>query len=252
MPQLTKEQRVFVVKSYYQTQKFSVIRDLFRQKYPDRDPPNKTTIWRNIQKYEAHGTSLNRNKGNSGRKRTGRSNENIDTVQETLEGNPSGVSCRENGLGLPSATFNRICRLDLKWHPYRMKRRHQLKPEDYERRLNFSRWLIEKTQNPHFLANLIIGDEAGFGMNGKVSSQNVRMYAPKGEGPEFTYDVNESREKVTVWMGLCGNGKIIGPYIFEGSVNSAAYLELLNEFVLPELFSHNVEGTKQHMDKGHP
>ena len=59
MPQLSKEQRVFVVKCYYQTQKNSVVRDLFRQHFPDRDPPKKTTIWRNVQKYEAYGTSLN-------------------------------------------------------------------------------------------------------------------------------------------------------------------------------------------------
>ena len=56
MPQLSKEQRVFVVKCYYQTQKNSVVRDLFRQHFPDHDPPKKTTIWRNVQKY---GTSLN-------------------------------------------------------------------------------------------------------------------------------------------------------------------------------------------------
>ena len=59
-----------------------------------------------------HGTSLNRNKGNSGRIETGRSEENIEAVAQQLENNPH-VSSRRNGLGLPSASFNRITRLDL-------------------------------------------------------------------------------------------------------------------------------------------
>ena len=118
-----------------------------------------------------------------------------------------------------------------------MKRRHELKQADFDRRTAFSQWLINKTRNnPHFLQNLVIGDEAGFAMNGKVSSQNVRKYAPRGEAPELFYDVNESREKLTVWMGLVGNGTIIGPFFFGGTVNGANYLELLNEQVLPELF----------------
>ena len=237
MAQLSKEQRVFVVKTYYQTKKFITVQQLFRQAFPDRNPPTKSTIWKNVQKYENHGTSLNRNAKNSGRRRTVRSNENIDMVQAELENNPDGISCRENGLGLSSASFNQICRLDLRWHPYRMKRRHELKQADFDRRIAFSQWLINKTRNnPHFLQNLVIGDEAGFAMNGKVSSQNVRKYAPRGEAPEFFYDVNESREKLTVWMGLVGNGTIIGPFFFGGTVNGANYLELLNEQVLPELF----------------
>ena len=237
MGQLSKEQRVFCVKKYYETKKFSVVRNLFRLSFPNRNPPEKSTIWRLVKKYEDHATSLNRNAKNSGRRRTGRSNNNIDLVQRTLENNPDGVSCRENGVGLSSATFNRICRLDLKWHPYRMKRRHQLKPGDYARRLNFARWLINKVRNPNFLAQLFIGDEAGFAMNGKVSSQNVRKYAPKGDVPEFTYDVNESRAKLMVWIGLIGNGTLIGPFFFEGNVTGAKYLQLLNEKVLPELFN---------------
>ena len=75
------------------------------------------------------------------------------------------------------------------------------------------------------MANLIIGDEAGFAMNGKVNSQNVREYAPHGERPEINYAVNESCERCTVWVGLCGNGTLLGPFFFDGYVNSANYLK---------------------------
>ena len=71
------------------------------------------------------------------------------------------VSARRNGLGLTSATFNRITRLDL-FHPYQMIKRHELLPGDYQRREQFCQWLINRPDQ--FLDNVIIGDEAGFAL----------------------------------------------------------------------------------------
>ena len=88
----------------------------------------------------------------------------------------------------------------------------------------------KRKRGNQFLRNLIIGDEAGFPMNGRVNSQNV-LYTPKGNKPDFTYEVRASREKPTVWMGLCGNGSIIGPIFFERNLNGAAYMQMLNEEV---------------------
>ena len=34
---------------------------------------------------------------------------------------------------------------------------------------------------------VIIGDEAGFALNGEVNSHNVRQHAPKGHPPAFNY-----------------------------------------------------------------
>ena len=62
----------------------------------------------------------------SGRPRTGRSQQNIDRVQQLLIDNPRGISGRRNGLGLPHATFSRIISKDLKWHPDKTRMRHEL------------------------------------------------------------------------------------------------------------------------------
>ena len=75
--------------------------------------------------------------------------------------------------------------------------------------------------------------QAGFWMNGRVSSQNVRKYAPKGNNPEFTYEVSASKLELMVWMGVCGNGTVLGPFFFDGNVNGAKYLEMLIEEVFP-------------------
>ena len=57
-------------------------------------------------------------------------------------------------------------------------------------------------------------------MNGKVNSQNVRQYAPKGHPPVFNFDKSSNRDKL-IFMK-----------------DGRAYLRMLNYFVFPELFNH--------------
>ena len=50
-------------------------------------------------------------------------------------------------------------------------------------------------QNNKFLANMVIGNEACFSMDRTVNTDNVRMYAPKGDKPDFVFQRNNSRQK---------------------------------------------------------
>ncbi|KAF2349533.1 Protein of unknown function DUF4817 [Trinorchestia longiramus] len=74
--QLTKEQRTFIVEKYFRAKNFQQVIQSFQEHFPERQFPTKMTIWRNVTRYRTEGTSLNINKGRSGRKRTGRSEEN--------------------------------------------------------------------------------------------------------------------------------------------------------------------------------
>ena len=109
---------------------------------------------------------------------------------------------------------------------------------DLPRRLRYSKWFIQDCQDQTFLANFVTGDEAAFAMNGEVNSHNLREYAPKGHPPELNFDRNDSRAKLTVWAGLCGNGVILGPYFFDRNVDGIAYLRMLNEYVFQQLAVH--------------
>ena len=181
MVQLTTEQRVFIVTNYTLTHSVTAVQNAFKIRFPDRNPPVKNTILQNFRKYQNTGTSLNRNKCNSGRRRTARSEDNIAAVRDLLQENPRGVSVRHNPVAVSPSSFNRITRLDLRWHPYRMHVRHELLPNDLPRRLRYSEWFNQHCRNQNFLQSLIIGDEAGFAMNREVNSHNVREYAPKGQ-----------------------------------------------------------------------
>ena len=152
------------------------------------------------------------------------------------EGIPGGmrITCRRNGLGLSSATFNRITRLDLRFHPYQMIKRHQLFPGDYPRRAQFCQWLLE--QDGRFLEDVVIGDEAGFSLNASVNTHNIQEYHPRGEQPlNFQYLRNDDRHKLTVWAGLMGNWTVIGSFFFRQNIDGDDYLRLINEELVPAL-----------------
>uniref|UniRef100_UPI00358DFE76 uncharacterized protein n=1 Tax=Myxine glutinosa TaxID=7769 RepID=UPI00358DFE76 len=236
MAQLTTEQRTFLVTTFHQTGSLQRTRDALRERFPEREPPVAKTIWANVRKYQEHGTSLNRNKGNSGRRCTGRSEMNIAAVRQQVLEHPRDTSARRNGTGLPSATFNRITRLDLHQHPYRIHIWHQLTPGDFARRLVLAGWLIARCEaDVNFLQYLVIGNEAAFTMDSKVNTHNVLEYAPTGQLPEFNFDTNMNRQKWTVCLGLCGSGQVIGPFFFQRNVNGNRYLQMINDEVLPQL-----------------
>ncbi|KAF2354742.1 Protein of unknown function DUF4817 [Trinorchestia longiramus] len=207
--QLTKEQRIFIVVNFLDSISIHHVQKLFQEHFPERNSPSKVTIWKNVRKYKTEGTSLNLNKGRSGRKSTERAPENVEIVHQALLAIPD-ISSRKNGLGKSKSTFNRIVKLELKWHPYKMHVRYKLLDTDLPQRLNFAQWILQT--NDRLIEDIVIGDEAAFHLNGKVNSHNVRRYAPKNNPPDFNYDVEISREKVSIWMGLCGNECLLGPF----------------------------------------
>ena len=234
MAQFSKEERVFMVKSYFETKSFDFVINAFQEQFPNREPPAKSTIYRNVKKYSEEGTSLNLNKGRSGRRRTVRTQENIARVRQGLEQNPN-LSTRRNDFEMSQSSVHRIIHDDLKWHPYKIHVRHEMKEQDFPRRLRFCQWFIRRCDNNRFLHNVVIGDEAAFQMNGHVTTHNVREYAPRGEQPSFNFDRSSSRQKLSVWAGFCGNGSLLGPFFFNGNVNGRNYLAMFNDQILPSL-----------------
>lgn len=85
MPQLTPQQRAYVVSEFHRTQSVTAVLRNFRQRFPNARCPSRPTVYANVYKYEATGTSLNLNRGRSGRPRTARSVANVQAVQNALQ-----------------------------------------------------------------------------------------------------------------------------------------------------------------------
>ena len=228
--QFTDQQRSFMVETYLVHHNIRITRDLFTQRFANRRAPCKKTILRNVAKYRAHGTSRNLNSGNSGRFRSGRSPRNMAQLSAALTRNPTMSSRRNDQANLTQSTFNRITRLDLSLHPYRIQSRFELLPGDPVRRLQYCNWLVQ--QPNRFESQIIISDEAHFAINGQVNVWNNRQYAERPPR-NFVYDVPNNRASLTVWIGLVGDNTIIGPFFFHQNVNGQRYLDMLNNQVVP-------------------
>ena len=74
--------------------------------------------------------------------------------------------------------------------------RHQLIPNDYQRRSNFSQWFNGRCEQPHFLENLVIGDEATFSMNGVVNILKMYGIVRQKKRQNFTLTEAMLRQKI--------------------------------------------------------
>ncbi|KAF2348741.1 Protein of unknown function DUF4817 [Trinorchestia longiramus] len=231
--QLTNEQRIFINNVYAEKKSLKEVQNEFEQRFPKRSSPTKKTVWKTVNKFRAHGTILNLTKGSSGRLKTLRTNENIERVRQVITENPK-VSKRRNGTELSLSSFQRIVRNDLQYYPYRAKVKQQLLEGDYFRHLRFAHWFTERPEI--FIKWLVVGDECAFHMNESVNKQICRHYAPKNHPPEEnTYEISMSREKVSLWLGLCSTGSVIGPFFYATTLNGDKYLQMLDTEIILQL-----------------
>ena len=71
-------------------------------------------------------------------------------------------------------------------------------------------------------------DEAIFHLEGSVNRQNSSHWAK--ENPYWTVEKSLNSPRVMVWAAL-GSSGVIGPFFFDGNVNAASYLQMIeNEF----------------------
>ena len=180
MVQFTTQERIWICIQMKRLQNAAAVQRLWRRQWPGIVPPHPTTIRRNFRKYQAHGTSLNMNKGRSGRRKTARTTVNIRRVRRSLNRN-CNTSSRRNGLGIPKSPFSRIIRKALNFHPYVLIRRQKLRATDPAQRLAFcQRFFNMNAQDPQLLDNVITSDETVFSMNNEVNTKNVICYARYG------------------------------------------------------------------------
>ena len=91
--------------------------------------------------------------------------------------------------------------------------RHELLHADYPRPLHFANWFMQRHER--FIEDIVIGNEAAFHMNGRAAIMFASM------NPDFHNDLRMSREKVSVWIGICGNGSIVGPIFYKNTLTGA-------------------------------
>jgi len=114
-------------------------------------------------------------------------------------------------------------------HAYRISVVHELKEPDQVNRVAYCRWFQTLLkENPGILHYTWFPEEAWFYLSGYVNSQNSRIWA--SENPNAEHEEPLHSEKMGVWFGI-SRQRLIGPIFFEGTIKTAAYMEIFNTFV---------------------
>ena len=161
----------------------------------------------------------------SGRPRSSCSEPSLERVKDVFEEEPT-ISIRRasSQMDLPRSSLHRSLK-QLKLKPWRPRRVQALKDDDNEARLKFCRWFVRECEkNPNFQDRIVWTDESSFKINGRMNRQNSVYWAK--ENPHITEAVELNVPGLMFWGGISSAG-IVGPYLFEESVNGENYLELL-------------------------
>ena len=259
-PQYTTEERIFLLEQKMSKVGHKVLKYNYKKRFPfSGRSPSKMVVWKQQKKFKSKGSVLNQNKGNSGRKVSVLTSQNLNLMrnlfatEKNLPARQSRSSSRRHNLPVPmsKSTFNRGVKI-LGFHPYKLHRRHVLKPNDMVRRVTMARYVLDKVAaDPEWTKNVWMSDEAVFSLNGNVNTKNIICYSEKGGGrPEdFCIDVTKHAASVMPWACLAGDGRKLNLKYFEpemvdgervpGTLNGARYYKLLRYRAIPQIKALN-------------
>ena len=231
MLRLTSDQRIFIVKNFYETKSTTDVQRKFKYRFKKSDVSRKH-IYRIVQKFERQGSVADAPK--PGRPRSSRSNENVSTLREMLSNSPEKSIRRSSSeTGIPKTCVHDILRKDLKLFPYKIQIMQNLNITDQVQRLGFCRWATDIADNyADAFQDVWFTDESHFLLSGHVCKQNMRFWAT--EQPHCYTEMPLHSVKLTIWCAISSHG-VIGPYVFTDTVNSERYLSLLKNKFVPAL-----------------
>lgn len=236
----TNDQRTFCIETYFRTKSYRDVQVQFQRHFGQRDFPSKTMLVKLVKKFRDHGTVHNLNpKGvgpsHSGRKRTSRTQANIDAVRTSVGRSPKkSLRRRSQQLGIPRESLRRVLISDLHLYPYKIQIKQTLTDQDKAKRVEMCEWFSDAIEeNPNFLDDVWFSDEAHFLLSGHVNSKNNVYWGTNP--PDEVLQRPLHSQKCTAWVAISKHG-IIGPYWFEDAheraetVNTQRYLAVMRKF----------------------
>jgi hypothetical protein len=110
---------------------------------------------------------------------------------------------------------------------------HLLNDDDPDKRIDFCEWALAMSQaDQDWTRRIIFGDECTILLNGEVNRQTFRYWS-EDNLRRFSASKTEGSPKLNVWCGIVGD-RILGPYYFDGTITTAAYVKMLEEKILDD------------------
>ena len=108
-----------------------------------------------------------------------------------------------------------------------------LKPEDKPRRKKFAVTMLHRLDSDSvFLKRVCFSDESTFHVSGLINRHNSGIWG--SQNPHETYEFERDFPKLIVWCGIM-HDKIIGLFFSEKLITAQICLDLLTEYVSPQL-----------------
>lgn len=119
-------------------------------------------------------------------------------------------------------------------HPYHIHLHQALTQEDYNRRLEFCRWALQRYEEDEmFFSKILWSDEATFHNNSHVNRHNLHYWSD--QNPRWLRQIDHQHVwSLNVWCAIIGD-TIIGPFFFDNIVNGRIFLNFLVEELPPLL-----------------
>lgn len=226
---LTTEERVFIVRNFYETGNCHEVVRRFQDFY-GRSIDRKS-IPSLIERFETTGRVDERKHGKS-------HNEDHDykvtAIAAAVDEMGDNFSIRKasTNLAISKSSVHRILKTDLGLKSYHFSLHQELNEDDPDRRLSFCEDFIALLQQYFQLLDKIIWtDEAKFFLNGSVNRHNCVYWSDQNEHRFHTKSMDH--RGVTVWAGISVRG-VTAPCFFSGTVNGENYLSMLQK-VLPDV-----------------
>lgn len=225
----TIEERVFIVKSYYQTGNYREVVRRFEDTYGR--PIDRKSIPSLIKRFESTGRV---DEEGHGRPSSESHSEQVAAVAGAITEMGDNFSIRKASadLDISKSTVHRILKVDLGLKSYHFSLHQELNEDDPDRRLNFCEDLLRLLERDHQLINKVVWtDEAKFFLNGTVNRHNSVYWSDHNELRLSTKSMDQ--RGVTVWAGISSRG-VTEPFFFRETVKGENYLSMLQS-VLPRI-----------------
>ena len=127
----------------------------------------------------------------------------------------------------------------------------KLQPDDLSKRLAFCEDLLSRMETDQCLSERVIfSDEATFFLSGKVNRHNTRIWG--SQNPHALIEMERDSPKVNMFCAL-SRRCVFGPFFFvEDSVTEKVYLDMLENWLMPQVTDEEVQGYIYQQDGAPP
>ena len=242
--------KLLIMQCYYACGRSATqtIRQIKKERGLHNDPFSASTVTRLINVFEQTG-SIMHYVSMSGRPSV--SEQSVSVVADAMQTRSSSrgstfVRQLSIATGICKSTVYNILKRHLKLYPYKLQLLQDIQPDDKEKRLAFANFI---TNNADILQSILGSDEAHFSLDGTINRHNCRIWSTSKPNQTITKSLHSP--KLTIWMGFSSEFGL-KPYFFTDTINANRYLEMLQQFVVPQLVELNKVTTTTFMHDGAP